>query len=448
MVVERRKVIIMGAGGRDFHNFNLFFKDKEQYEVVAFTATQIPHIDKRVYPPSLSGGFYPRGIPIHPEEELPSLVKDNGVMEVVFAYSDVSHEYVMHKASLILSLGACFSIIGTSETMLESKVPVISVLAVRTGCGKSAVTRRVAEILREDGHKVVVVRHPMPYGDLTKQGVQRFETFEDLDRHNCTIEEREEYEPHIEKGVVVFAGVAYGEILNAASKEADFLLWDGGNNDLSFFKPWLQLVVADPHRAGHELRYHAGETSVRLADVVVINKVDTAKAEDISTVKKNVRSVNPTCIFVETESPISVDSPSLIQGKRVLVIEDGPTITHGEMPFGAGYIAAKNLGASEIVDPRPFARGELREVFKKFPHIGPVLPALGYIASQIKDLEETVNSCSCDSVLVATPIDLRRMINVKKPSVRARYDVREKGKPDLREVVHGFVSRIRSGVNK
>ena len=425
----------MGAAGRDFHNFNVYYRNNPKYEVVAFTATQIPGIEKRAYPPELAGPDYPNGIPIYPEEDLPELIKKHGVNEVVFAYSDVSHEYVMHKASIALANGADFRLMGPFATMLKAKVPVVSICAVRTGSGKSQTSRRVTKILREKGFRVVVVRHPMPYGDLAKQVCQRFASHEDLDKHECTIEEREEYEPHINNGIIVYAGVDYGKILREAEKEADIIVWDGGNNDLSFYKPDLHIVVADPHRPGHEVAYHPGETNLRMADVVVINKVDTADPTNIATVRKNVKRLNPNAIIIEAASPITVDKPELIKGKRVLVVEDGPTLTHGNMPYGAGTIAAKRLGATETVDPRPYAVGSIAKKFEEYPHLGAVLPAIGYGREQIKELEETINKTPCDLVLIGTPIDLRQVLQLNKPAARAKYELKELSKPTLEKIL-------------
>ena len=434
--MAKKRVIIMGAAGRDFHNFNVYFRGNDEYEVVAFTATQIPGIEGRTYPPELAGPNYPNGIPIYPEEELPSLIKKFNVDEVVFAYSDVSHEYVMHKASIALAAGADFRLMGPSTTMLKAKVPVVSVCAVRTGSGKSQTSRKVTKILRSNGYRVVVIRHPMPYGDLRKQVCQRFATFEDLDKYECTIEEREEYEPHIRNGVIVYAGVDYEKILREAEKEADVIVWDGGNNDLPFYKPDLHIVVADPHRPGHELKYHPGEANLRMANVVVINKVDTAETENIEKVENNVKKANPNAIIVKAASPMKVDNPELIKGKRALVIEDGPTLTHGEMPYGIATIAAKKLGASEIVDPRPYAVGSIVEAYKKYKHLGAILPALGYGEHQIRELEETINATPCDVVVVGTPIDLRRIVKINKPAVYVRYELEEVGSPNLEEILN------------
>ena len=437
MPMSRIRVLIMGAAGRDFHDFNVFFRDQERYEVVAFTATQIPNIEGRLYPPELAGPLYPRGIPIFPEDELEELIATEGVDQVVFAYSDVPHEYVMHKASQVLAAGADYRLLSAKHTMLESSKPVVSICAVRTGCGKSQTTRRVSDILHAMGKKVVVVRHPMPYGDLVAQACQRFADYEDLDRYDCTIEEREEYEPHIDRGVVVYAGVDYERILREAEKGADVILWDGGNNDLPFFKPDLHLVLTDPHRAGHELLYHPGEANLRLADVVVINKIDTADLSDVATVRENVRSINPEAIIVEAASPITVQNPEAIRGKRVLVIEDGPTLTHGGMAFGAGIVAARRFGAAEIIDPRPYAVRSIRDTFLRYPATGPLLPAMGYGLEQRRDLEETISRTPADLVLIGTPIDLRRVVNIRQPSQRVGYELQEIGRPTLVEILEG-----------
>ncbi|MBN3036934.1 MAG: GTPase [Candidatus Diapherotrites archaeon] len=434
----KRRVIIMGAAGRDFHNFNTFFRDNEAYEVVAFTATQIPNIEGRKYPSELAGRLYPNGIPINAESELPALVKDLHADEVVLAYSDLPNEYVMHKASIVNAAGADFKLMGTAETMLKSSKPVIAVCAVRTGCGKSQTTRRVCEELKAKGRKVAVVRHPMPYGDLVKQRVQRFASYEDLDTHDCTIEEREEYEPHIDRGNVVFAGVDYEAILREAEKEADVIVWDGGNNDFSFYAADKYITVADPHRPGHELGYYPGETNTRLADVVVINKVDTADPRNVETVKENVRSVNPDVIIITAKSPPKVSDPSAIKGKRVLVVEDGPTTTHGGMPYGVAFIAAEEFGAAEIVDPRPVAFGSIKKTFEKFPHLEKILPAMGYGTTQVKELEATINAVDCDVVLAGTPIDLNRVIRVNKPVLRVGYDLEEVGNPTIKDVLEDF----------
>ena len=429
------KVIIMGAAGRDFHNFNVYFRGNPAYEVVAFTATQIPNIEDRIYPPELTGDSYPEGVPIYPESELNRLVTELDVDQVVFAYSDVSHAYVMDKAAQILAAGADFRLLGPKATLLESSLPVISICAVRTGAGKSQTSRRIADILRGQGKRVVTVRHPMPYGTLADQICQRFSSYEDLDRHNTTIEEREEYEPHIDRGGVVYAGVDFGVILREAEKEADVILWDGGNNDLPFYKPDLHIVVVDPHRPGHELTYYPGQANARMADVIVINKIDTADFENISTVRRNIRSINPTAVMVEAASPITVEDPKAIRGKKVLVVEDGPTLTHGGMSYGAGTVAAKRLGAAELVDPRPYAVGSIKKMFEKYPTIGPVLPAMGYDPRQVKELEKTINATPCELVMVATPIDLRRVVQISKPCDRVRYDLQEIGQPTLADLL-------------
>lgn len=435
----RTRVLIMGAAGRDFHNFNVYFRDNPDYEVVAFTATQIPNIEGRIYPASLAGPLYPAGIPIHPEAELETLIQAHDVDQVVFAYSDVSHEYVMHMASRVLAAGADFRLMGPRSTMLAATKPVVSVCAARTGSGKSQTTRRVCDILRAQGLRVVAVRHPMPYGDLDRQACQRFATLEDLDRYECTIEEREEYEPHIRRGTVVYAGVDYGRILAQAQDEADVIVWDGGNNDLPFFRPDLHIVVVDPHRAGHEIRYHPGEANVRLADVVVINKVDTADLEPIATVRENVRQVNPRAQIVEAASPIFVDDPDAIRGRRVLVVEDGPTLTHGEMAYGAGVVAARRFGAAEIIDPRPYAVGSIVDTFQRYPTTGPVLPAMGYGKAQIAELEETINRVPCDLVVIATPIDLNRVAQIRHPVQRVRYELQEIGQPTLEGILTAWL---------
>ncbi len=434
----KKKVIIMGAAGRDFHNFNVFFRDNEEYEVVAFTATQIPDIEGRVYPPELSEKLYPQGIPIEPEEKLEELIKKHNVDFVVFSYSDVSHEYVMHRASIALSAGANFMFLSPKDTMIESSKPVVSVCAVRTGCGKSQTSRKVVSILREKGRKVAVIRHPMPYGDLVAQKVQRFATLEDLDKYNCTIEEREEYEPHIMNGAVVFAGVDYESILREAEKEADVILWDGGNNDFPFYKSDLEIVVVDPHRPGHELKYHPGEVNFRRAKVIVINKIDTAPVENINVLRNHIREINPNAIVIEAASPIFVENPDVIRGKRVLVVEDGPTLTHGEMKYGAGVMAAYKYGAKELIDPKPYAVGSIVDTFKKYTHIENLLPAMGYGEKQIKELEETINNSPAEVLIVATPIDLGRLINIKIPSVRVKYELQEIGTPTLEDVLKDF----------
>jgi predicted GTPase len=433
------RVIIMGAAGRDFHNFNTVFRGDEQSRVVAFTATQIPNIEGRRYPKELAGPLYPDGIPIHPEAELPSLIRDLSVGQVVFAYSDVSHETVMHKASLVLAAGADFRLIGPDATMLKARVPLVSVCAVRTGAGKSQTSRKVARILRAKGLRVVAIRHPMPYGDLVRQRVQRFAALGDLDTQRCTIEEREEYEPHIAAGGVIYAGVDYGAILAEAEKEADVILWDGGNNDLPFYRPDLEIVVADPHRPGHERTYHPGETNLRRAHVVVINKVDSASPDGIEAVRRSVRELNPDAVVIDAASPLSVDGDArAIRGRRVLAIEDGPTLTHGGMKYGAGVLAATRHGAIEIVDPRPFTVGALAATFDRYPGIGPLLPAMGYGDQQVRDLEATIARTPCDLVLVATPIDLRRVLRIDKPALRVGYELQEIGKPDLADVLARF----------
>ena len=433
--MERTRVLIMGAAGRDFHNFNVYFRNNSQYELAAFTATQIPDIEGRVYPPELAGELYPEGIPIYSEDELDTLIRDQKIDQVIFAYSDIPHREVMHKASQVLATGADYRLMGPKATQVASNKPVISVCAVRTGCGKSQTTRRVADILQAMGHRVVVIRHPMPYGDLRKQIWQRFADYDDLDKHECTIEEREEYEPHIDRGVVVYAGVDYEEILRRAEEEADVILWDGGNNDLPFYKSDLQIVVTDPHRAGHEIDYHPGEVNLRMADVIVINKIDTADLADVTTVQNNIRSFNPKAIVVYAASPITVEDPTAIAGASVLVVEDGPTLTHGEMTFGAGTVAAERFGAAEIIDPRPYAVRSIKETFEKYPDIGVLLPAMGYGEEQVKDLEETIASTPADLVIVGTPIDLQRVIKIKQPSQRVRYELQEIGQPTLAEIL-------------
>lgn len=430
-----RKVLIMGAAGRDFHNFNVFFRHNRDYEVVAFTATQIPDIDGRVYPKELTGELYPNGIPIYPEDEVVNLIKQLQVDEVVFAYSDVQHEYVMHKASIALAAGADYRLMGPKATMLKSTKPIVAVTAVRTGSGKSQTTRKVCDTLKSMGKKVVAVRHPMPYGDLTKQICQRYETYADLDRHECTIEEREEFEPHLDRGVVVYAGIDYEKILREAEKEADVVVWDGGNNDLPFFAPDIHIAVVDPHRPGHELAYHPGETNFRMADVLIINKMETAPPEGIDAIRRNIEAINPNAVVIEAASPIFVDDPKMIKGKRVLVIEDGPTLTHGEMTYGAGIIAAKKYGASEIIDPRPYAVDSIRETYRKYPDIGILLPAMGYGAKQVNDLQDTINSVNCDAVIIATPIDLSRIAKITKPTVQVKYELQEIGTPNLLDVL-------------
>ena len=436
--MRRIKVVIMGAAGRDFHNFNVYFRNNDAYEVVAFTGTQIPGIEERIYPPELAGSNYPNGIPIYPEEQLPRLIGERGVDQVVFAYSDVPHEYVMHKASIVLANGADFRLMGPKTTMLKAKVPLVSICAVRTGSGKSQTSRRVAKILKSKGLRVVVIRHPMPYGDLRKQVCQRFASYEDLDKYECTIEEREEYEPHIDNGIIVYAGVDYEKIVREAEKEADIIVWDGGNNDLPFYKPDLHIVVADPHRAGHELIYHPGEANLRMANVVIINKVETADPKNVEKVKESIRTVNPNATILEAASPITVDKPELIKGRRVLVIEDGPTLTHGDMPYGAGTIAAKRFGG-EIVDPRPYAGGSIKETYRKYTHLGAILPALGYGEGQIAELKETIDRTPCDVVVIGAPIDLRRVMKLDRPTVRVRYELKVLRPTTLEDILEKFL---------
>jgi predicted GTPase len=431
----KTRVIIMGAAGRDFHNFNVYFRENEAYEVLAFTATQIPDIDDRTYPAELAGRLYPNGIPIHDESELTALIKEYQADEVVFAYSDVSHEYVMHRASKVLAAGADFCLLGPKHTMLTSTRPVVAIGAVRTGSGKSQTTRAASDALRKLGYRIAVVRHPMPYGDLTRQAVQRFATYADLDQHQVTIEEREEYEPHLDRGTVVFAGVDYERILCEVEKEADIVLWDGGNNDLPFFKPDLYIVVADPHRPGHEQAYHPGEANLRMADVIIINKIDTASPEGILAVRESIRQLNPDAVVIDGASPISVGDPDAIRGKRVLVVEDGPTLTHGEMTYGAGVVAARRFGAAELVDPRPYAVGSIIGTYQKYPKTGTLLPAMGYGDEQRADLEATIRNTPCDLVLIATPMDLNRVIKIQKPSQRVRYELQEVGKPTLYDLL-------------
>ncbi|MBC8333644.1 MAG: GTPase [Anaerolineales bacterium] len=429
------RTLIMGAAGRDFHNFNTVFRGNKDYQVVAFTATQIPDIEGRVYPAVLAGELYPEGIPIHDEAHLEDLIKELDVEEVVFAYSDVPHEYVMHKASLVNALGANFRLLGAKPTQIKSTKPVVSVCAVRTGCGKSQTTRRVSLILRDMGYKVAAIRHPMPYGNLVAQEVQRYADYDDLDEYECTIEEREEYEPHIDNGIIVFAGVDYEKILRKAEQEVDIILWDGGNNDLPFYVSDMEIVVADPLRPGHELTFYPGETNVRSADVFVINKVDTASPDDVILVRENLRGLNPNAVIVEGASPLFVDDPAAIQGKRVLVVEDGPTLTHGGMKYGAGYVAARRFGAAEIVDPRPFAVRSIAETFEKYPDTGEILPAMGYGEAQTRDLEETINAIDVDLVIIGTPIDLSRVLKINKPTQRVRYELQEIGQPTLKELL-------------
>ena len=436
--MERKKILIMGAAGRDFHNFNTYYRDNEDYEVIAFTATQIPDIDDRKYPAELAGKLYPDGIKIYPEEELLDLIKKFDVDEVVFSYSDVPYDYVMSKGAMVNAAGANFTMMGSKRTQIKSSKPVVAVCAVRTGCGKSQTTRKVAKILQDQGKKVVAIRHPMPYGNLVEQKVQRFAELSDLDKHKCTIEEREEYEPHIVSGTVIYAGVDYEAILREAEKEADIILWDGGNNDLSFYKTDLLITVADPHRPGDELYYYPGEANLRAADVVVINKMDSADSEDIQIVRENIQAVNPEAVVIDGASPIFVEDYEKIKGKRVLVVEDGPTLTHGEMTYGAGVVAAEKFGAAELVDPRPYTVGTITETFEKYAEIGTLLPAMGYGDQQIKDLEDTINKTECDLVIIGTPIDLRKLVNINKPAVRVTYELQEIGKPDLKDVLSKF----------
>jgi predicted GTPase len=433
-----KKVIIMGAAGRDFHNFNTYFRDNPDYRVVAFTATQIPDIDGRKYPAELAGKLYPKGIPIEAESELDKLIAAYKVDDVHLAYSDLPHQYVMNKASQVQAAGANFVLLGPADTMIKSRKPVVSVCAVRTGSGKSQTSRRVAQILQAKGRKVAAIRHPMPYGDLVKQKVQRFATYADLDKHECTIEEREEYEPHIDKGIIVYAGVDYGAILRQAEKEADVILWDGGNNDFPFYKSDLEIVVADPHRAGHELSYYPGETNFRRAKVIVINKMDTATPEGIETVLASARKVNPKATIIRANSPTIVKDGERIRGKRVLVIEDGPTLTHGGMTYGAGIVAAKKYGAAEIIDPRPFAVGSIKKTFEKYTHLDVVLPAMGYGDKQTRELAKTIEAIDCDLVVSATPIDITRVIKVSKPILRVGYELEEIGAPTLKDVLKKF----------
>lgn len=424
--MAKKRVLIMGAAGRDFHNFNVFYRDNKDVEVVAFTAYQIPNIAGRKYPRELAGKMYPKGIPIFEEKELPELIKKFKVDEVVFAYSDVSFNTVMAKGSIVLACGADFTLLGGEHTYIKSKKPVIAVCAVRTGCGKSQTTRAIAGMLKEMGKKVVAIRHPMPYGDLVKQTWQRYETLEDLKKHECTIEEMEEYEPHIAAGHIIYSGVDYGEILKRAEKEADVILWDGGNNDLSFYKPDLQITVTDPLRSGHEATFHPGAANLRMADVVVINKVDTASAKEIATVRANIKAMNPKATIIEAESPVTVDNPAAVKGKRVLVVEDGPTLTHGDMHFGAGHVAARKYKAAKIVDPRPYAIGTIKKVYENFKQITDILPAMGYGERQMAELNKTINDVPCDVVIVGTPIDLARHLKFNKPSVRVTYELKER----------------------
>jgi len=444
--MNRRKVIIIGAAGRDFHNFNTFYRDNSAYDVVAFTAAQIPDIAGRCYPPSLAGSLYPQGIPIHDQSQLEQLIVDLDADECVFSYSDVPYQHVMNIGAQVNAAGADFTLMGPKHTQIKSTKPVIAVGAIRTGCGKSQTSRRIVELLMEAGLKVIAVRHPMPYGDLEEQKVQRFATIDDLAKHKCTIEEMEEYEPHITRGNVIYAGVDYEAILRAAESDpngCDVILWDGGNNDFSFFKPDLMVTVVDPHRPGHELSYYPGEATLRLADVVVINKIDSADFEKIQIVRQNIEKVAPNAIVVDAASTLTVHDTSLIKGKRVLVIEDGPTLTHGEMKIGAGVVAARRFGAAEIVDPRKYAVGKLAETFKIYPDIGPVLPAMGYGEEQMADLQKTIEATDCDTVLIATPIDLTRIVKINKPNTRVDYSLQEIGNPDMADVLADFIAKAK-----
>ncbi len=441
-MTEKKKVIIMGAAGRDFHNFNTYFRDNEKYEVVAFTATQIPDIEGRSYPSELAGKLYPQGIPIHAEEELSKLIKEHDVDQVVFAYSDVPNEYVTSKSSVVNAAGADFILMGTDNTQIKSTKPVIAVCAVRTGCGKSQVSRAIFKILREKGIKVASIRHPMPYDkDLNMQTVQRFASYDDLDKYNCTIEEREEYEPYIDMGGVIYAGVDYGKILKEAEKEADVIIWDGGNNDFSFYKTDLLITIADPHRPGHEISYYPGEVNTRAADLVLINKVNTAKKDDIELVRKNVKKANPDAKIIDAVSKVSMDEKEKVSGKKVLVIEDGPTVTHGRMAYGAGTVAAKDAGAGEIVDPRPYAVGSIYDTFKKYTHLTNVLPAMGYGKKQTSELEETINKSDVDVIVSGTPIDITRVLKSSKPIVRVKYAVGEDTYKELEKTVIDFTRK-------
>jgi len=440
-----KNIVIIGAAGRDFHNFNTVYRDDEDYNVVAFTAAQIPDIDGRKYPKELAGNLYPEGIPIVAEEDLEKLIKEEKIDECVFAYSDVNYEFVMGLSARVNAAGADFKLLGIKDTMIKSPKPVIAIGATRTGCGKSQTSRKVIEILNSIGLKVIAIRHPMPYGDLNAQKVQRFAEIKDLEKHSCTIEEMEEYEPYIASGNVVYAGVDYEAILNAAINDpngCDVILWDGGNNDFSFYQPDLTITIVDPHRPNHEINYYPGEVTLRLADVVIINKIDSANFEDIQTVRNNITKVNPKAQVIDAASVIKVDDFTKIKDKKVLVIEDGPTLTHGEMKIGAGVVAAKRYGAAEIIDPRPFAVGELAETFKKYPSIGPVLPAMGYGEQQIKDLEETIKNTDCEAVVIATPIDLNRICKIDKPNTRVHYNLQEIGQPDLTEILEEFILKI------
>ncbi len=438
----KRKVLIMGAAGRDFHNFNVYYRNNSDYKVMAFTATQIPDIAGRKYPSLLCGPDYPNGIPIYDEKDMPALIKEFNIDEVVFSYSDVSFNTVMAKGSIVLAAGADYSMLSAEHTMIKSRKPVVAVCAVRTGCGKSQTSRKIASLLKEMGQKVVVIRHPMPYGDLEKQICQRFASINDMKRYNCTIEEMEEYEPHIGEGHVVYAGIDYGKILEEAEKEADVILWDGGNNDLPFYKPDMHIVVTDPHRPGHEETYHPGTTNLRMADVVVINKVDTARSEDVEKVKKNIIRINPSAKIIKAESPIEIKDPRSIKGKKVLVVEDGPTLTHGEMKYGAGFVAAQNYGAREIIDPRPYAVGSIKRVYSRYPHLERILPAMGYGKKQMEELRTTINKSPAELVLIGTPINLAAHINLNKPSMRVKYYLREK-RPVLKSIISEMLQKIK-----
>jgi len=435
--MQKINVLIMGAAGRDFHNFNVYYRDNENYNVVAFTAAQIPNIEGRVYPPEFTGKLYPKGIKIYDEKDLVDLIKKFKVNEVVFSYSDVTFNYVMTKASIVNAAGVSFRLLGSDETMIKSSKPIVSIIAVRTGAGKSQTSRHIVKVLRNAGKRIVSVRHPMPYGNLLHQKVQRFGSIEDLKKFNCTIEEIEEYEPHIVMGSVIYAGIDYAEILREAEKEADIIIWDGGNNDIPFYKSDIVFTVVDPHRPGHELSYYPGNTALRIADAAIINKISSAKPEDVNLVRKNIKEVNPRAIIVEADSPISVDNADVIKDKKVLVVEDGPTLTHGEMEYGAGMIAAKNFGASEIIDPRPYTVKSISAVYKKYPKIGKLLPAMGYGDQQIKDLEDTINNTNCDSVIIGTPIDLGRILKINKPSTRVKYELQEMGSVTIESVLKG-----------
>ncbi|MBI4669973.1 MAG: GTPase [Elusimicrobia bacterium] len=442
--MKTKKVIIMGAAGRDFHNFNVYYRNNPEYEVVAFTAEQIPNIAGRFYPASLAGKLYPKGIPIYPETNLPELIKELKADEAVFSYSDVPYETLMQKAALVLACGANFKLLGPASTMIASKKKVVSVCAVRTGCGKSQTSRKVASVLKELGKKTVIIRHPMPYGDLEKQVCQRYQTLDDMENHQCTIEEMEEYEDHIKEGNIVYAGVDYGKILEEAEKEADVVLWDGGNNDLPFYKPDLHIVVTDPHRPGHERRYYPGETNLIMADIVIINKVDTANPRDVQTVRENAFKLNPDAVVIETDSPVTVDHPEKVRGKRVLVIEDGPTLTHGEMGYGAATVAASQFGALEIVDPRPYATGSLREIYLKYPHLQKILPAMGYGKEQVKELKKAILDTPCDLILIGTPVDLGRLMKLDRPYLHVYYSLAEKQPPTLKDLIKNWLAKEES----